>query len=58
MSSCSTSIVACPRCGSPICFWRWTAATGFTDAFTHLRTGVPCQDRIGLLKVLVYPLES
>ena len=25
------------------------AATGFTDAFPHLRTGVPCTDRIGLL---------
>ena len=23
------------------------AATGFTDAFTHLRTGAPCKDRIG-----------
>ena len=29
------------------------AATGFTDAFTHLRTGAPCQDRIGLLNVLL-----
>ena len=29
------------------------AATGFTDAFTHLRTGAPCKDRIGLLKVLL-----
>ena len=27
-------------------------ATGFTDAFTHLRTGAPCQDRIVLLNVL------
>ena len=27
------------------------AATGFTDAFTHLRTGAPCQDRVGLLNV-------
>ena len=26
---------------------------GFTDAFTHLRTGVPCVDRIGLLNVLL-----
>jgi TnpA family transposase len=25
---------------------------GFTEAFTHLRTGVPCADRIGLLNVL------
>ena len=24
-------------------------ATGFTDAFGHLRTGSPCRDRIGLL---------
>jgi hypothetical protein len=24
-------------------------ATGFTDAFTHLRTGAPCKDKIGLL---------
>ena len=53
MSSCSTSIVACPR-------WRITdillevdAATGFTDAFTHLRTGAPCKDRIELLNVLL-----
>ena len=29
------------------------AGTGFTDAFTHLRTGAPCQDRIGLLNVLL-----
>lgn len=28
-------------------------ATGFTDAFTHLRTGVPCQDKVGLLNVLL-----
>lgn len=28
-------------------------ATGFTDAFTHLRTGVPCADKIGLLNVLL-----
>lgn len=29
------------------------AATGFTDAFTHLRTGAPCNDRVGLLNVLL-----
>lgn len=29
------------------------AVLGFTDAFTHLRTGVPCGDRIGLLNVLL-----
>lgn len=29
------------------------AETGFTDAFTHLRTGAPCADRIGLLNVLL-----
>ena len=29
------------------------AANGFTDAFTHLRTGALCQDRIGLLNVLL-----
>ncbi|MGR3718704.1 MAG: Tn3 family transposase, partial [Paracoccus sp. (in: a-proteobacteria)] len=27
--------------------------TGFTEAFTHLRTGAPCKDRIGLLNVLL-----
>lgn len=27
--------------------------TGFTDAFTHLRTGTPCKDKIGLLNVLL-----
>lgn len=27
--------------------------TGFTDAFTHLRTGAPCKDKIGLLNVLL-----
>src|SRR5690606_5562749 len=27
------------------------AATGFTEAFTHLRTGAPCADRIGLMNV-------
>ena len=26
---------------------------GFTDAFTHLRTGIPCGNRIGLLNVLL-----
>ena len=29
------------------------AAVAFTDAFPHLRTGVPCRDRIGLLNVLL-----
>ncbi|NJO36362.1 MAG: Tn3 family transposase [Rhizobiales bacterium] len=29
------------------------AATGFTEAFSHLRTGAPCKDRIGLLNVLL-----
>ena len=29
------------------------AATGFTDAFTDLRTGSPCQDKIGLLSVIL-----
>ena len=28
-------------------------ATGFTDAFTCLRTAAPCKDRIGLLNVLL-----
>ena len=28
-------------------------AIGFTDVFTHLRTGAPCKDRIGLLNVLL-----
>ena len=28
-------------------------ATRFTEAFTHLRTGSPCLDRIGLLNVLL-----
>ena len=27
--------------------------TGFTEAFTHLRTGTPCKDIIGLLTVLL-----
>jgi TnpA family transposase len=29
------------------------ALIGFSEAFTHLRTGVPCQDRIGLLNVIL-----
>lgn len=29
------------------------AATGFTEAFTHLRTGGPCSDRIGLMNVIL-----
>lgn len=29
------------------------AKTNFTEAFTHLRTGVPCKDKIGLLNVLL-----
>ena len=28
-------------------------AIGFTEAFTHIRTGAPCKDRIGLLTVLL-----
>lgn len=28
-------------------------AVGFTEAFTHLRTGAPCKDRIGLLTTLL-----
>ena len=32
---------------------RTDAATGFTEAFTDLRTGSPCKDRIGLLSVLL-----
>ncbi|MFK8050291.1 MAG: Tn3 family transposase [Halioglobus sp.] len=28
-------------------------AIGFTDAFTHLRTGAPCKDKLGLLNVLL-----
>ena len=28
-------------------------ATRFTEAFTHMRTGAPCKDRIGLLNVLL-----
>jgi len=28
-------------------------AIGFTDAFTHLRTGAPCNDKVGLLNVLL-----
>ncbi len=27
--------------------------TGVTDAFTHLRTGAPCKDRLGLLNVIL-----
>jgi len=27
--------------------------TGFSEAFTHLRTGAPCVDRIGLMNVLL-----
>ena len=29
------------------------AEVGFTEAFTHLRTGAPCKDRLGLLNVLL-----
>lgn len=29
------------------------AAIGFTEAFTHLRTGAPCADRIGLMNVIL-----
>lgn len=29
------------------------AAVGFSEAFTHRRTGVPCSDQIGLLNVLL-----
>jgi TnpA family transposase len=27
--------------------------TGFSEAFTHLRTGAPCSDRIGLMNVML-----
>jgi hypothetical protein len=27
--------------------------TGFSEAFTHLRTGAPCTDRIGLMNVIL-----
>lgn len=27
--------------------------TGFIDAFTHLRTGAPCKDRLGMLNVVL-----
>ena len=30
-----------------------STATGFVEAFTHLRTGAPCKDHIGLLNVLL-----
>lgn len=29
------------------------ADLGFTEAFTHLRTGAPCKDKVGLLNVLL-----
>ncbi|MGE4340979.1 MAG: Tn3 family transposase, partial [Pigmentiphaga sp.] len=29
------------------------AAVGFCEAFTHLRTGAPCADRIGLMNVIL-----
>lgn len=29
------------------------AAVGYSDAFSHLRTGAPCSDRVGLLNVLL-----
>lgn len=29
------------------------AATDFCEAFTHLRTGAPCADRIGLMNVIL-----
>ena len=29
------------------------AATGFTDDFTHLRTGAPCKDRTGFPNALL-----
>lgn len=29
------------------------AATGFCEAFTHLRTGAPCAERIGLMNVIL-----
>jgi len=32
---------------------RLTVPLGFTDAFSHLRTGSPCKDRVGLLNVLL-----
>jgi hypothetical protein len=30
-------------------------ATGFTEAFTHIRTGAPCTDKIGLARMSCWP---
>jgi hypothetical protein len=32
---------------------RWASQGTESEAFTHLRTGVPCEDRVGLLNVLL-----
>ena len=48
-----TSTGGCPRRGSPTLLLEVDDATRFTEAFTHLRTGEPCRDRIGLLNVLL-----
>ena len=48
-----TSTGGCPRRASRTSCSRWTTPPRFTEAFTHLRTGEPCRDRIGLLNVLL-----
>ncbi len=46
-------IAECRPFGLPTCCLKLMQPLGFTDAFTHLRTGAPCRDRIGLLNVLL-----
>src|SRR3546814_4513999 len=40
-------------CSSDLLLLEVDERTGFSDAFTHLRTGAPCSDRIGLMNVLL-----
>ena len=49
--SCSTRLSS--QCSITDILLEVDDATRFTEAFTHLRTGSPCRDRIGLLNVLL-----
>ncbi len=50
---CSISLQADPATRITDLLLEVDAATGFTEAFTHLRTGAPCADRIGLMNVIL-----
>ena len=43
----------CHACASLICCWRVDAWTGFSECFTHQRSGKPADDHAALLATAV-----